>query len=106
MKCDFNIMGLPKGEKRISGINYPDILFSYTENIQHILKTKCILEIMQDNADGFTPRLWESIIYDRHLLSNNKNIASSIFYNAEGCHIINEINIITWVLLVSFPVRF
>lgn len=106
LKCDFNVMGLPKEEKRIKGINYPENSFSYTENIQHIIKSKCILEIMQNNADGFTPRLWESIIYDRHLLSNNKNIVQSNYYNSDGCHIINDINTINLKEWINKPIQY
>lgn len=99
LRCDFNIMELPEKFTRIEGINYPDKLFDYKKNIQHIKKTRCILEIMQQDADGFTPRLWESIMYDCHLLSNNNQIMQSSFYLPEGTHIFdskNEIDM-TWI---------
>lgn len=97
LMCDFHIMDLPKGVEKICGINYEDRSFSYEENLQHVLKTKCILEIMQQNADGFTPRLWESIIYDRHLLTNNSKVYSSCFFNNYIHDIKNLQNIQKWI---------
>lgn len=82
--CDFNIIDMPDGEERIPGINYLPKGFSYQENIQHIQKTKCILEIMQEGATGYTPRLWESIIYDKALLTNNISIYDSEYYYPEN----------------------
>lgn len=84
--CDFNILGMPKDASRISGIKYLCNPIDYKENLQHIKKTRCILEVMQEGADGFTPRLWESIIYDRHLLTNNGSIRQTSYYDARGCH--------------------
>lgn len=99
LKCDFNIMNLPSNEAKVEGINYPSHNFSYLENLQHVKKTKCILEIMQKNADGYTPRLWESIIYDKHLLSNNKALFQSDFNYPRTIHYLNKdnIDILEWI---------
>lgn len=89
LKTDFNISGLPV-EKQIKadGIKY-NVSMTYEENLQHVKKTKCILEAMQDSAFGFTPRLWESIVYEKHLLTNNKSISSSK-YNFSNVHFIQD----------------
>lgn len=84
LKCDFNIIELEE-DKRIygEGITYCKGL-SYIENLQHVQKTKCILEIMQEGADGFTPRLWESIMYDKFLLTNNDSLKQSKYGSIDG----------------------
>lgn len=84
LRCDFNIMCMPDGVERVKGINYSDRFFTYYENLQHIQKTKCILEIMQEGAEGFTPRLWESIIYDKCLITNNQAAFNSEYYYDKG----------------------
>ena len=89
-KCDFNILEMPRDVERLTGINYPSKQISYQDNITHVINTKCIVEIMQEGADGFTPRLWESIMSDCHLLSNNTSIEKSRFYIPENIHIIND----------------
>ena len=87
LRCDFHLIDMPQEAAVISGIQYSSKPFGYMENLQHVKKTKCIIEIMQDGADGFTPRLWESIIYDKHLLSNNKFILDSGYYSDKNIQI-------------------
>lgn len=94
LKCDFHIMKFPKGEEKIEGIHYDDEFLTYEHNIQHVLNSKSVLEIMQEGADGFTPRVWESIIYDRHLLTNNESLSHSEYYNPDFMHDINDSNIV------------
>ena len=96
-------MQFPEGEKRIDGIHYEGKNLSYEQNIQHVLNTKAVLEIMQEGADGFTPRVWESIIYDKHLLSNNASLHHSEYYNADFMHDIYDANVLQ---LVNMPVRY
>lgn len=92
LRCDFNILDLPLDAERLEGINYITSPFSYIENLQHVISSHCVLEIMQDNADGFTPRLWESIMYDRHLLTNNNTVFESSFYYSLGHHSLEILN--------------
>lgn len=92
LKCDFYLMSYPEGEERLEGIHYNEPMLSYKTNIQHILKTKCILEIMQEGAVGYTPRLWESIIYEKHLLTNNLSVSESDFFNSKNIHFVNDLD--------------
>lgn len=93
LRCDFNVMGLSETDKKVEGVNYPTHSFDYVENLQHVVKSRCVLEIMQKNADGFTPRLWESIMYDKHLLTNNQRVEVSDYYLPENMHIYNSVDI-------------
>lgn len=86
LKCDFHIMKFPEGETKVDGIHYEERNFTYEQNIQHVMNTKAVLEIMQEGADGYTPRVWESIIYDKHLLTNNINLQNSEYYNSGYMH--------------------
>lgn len=91
LSCDINLVGMPADAPHIDGIHYHARPFSYTENLQHVIKSKCVLEVMQDGADGFTPRLWESIMYDRHLLTNNSIVRFSDFYHPAAIHQLTDI---------------
>ena len=90
-------MQYPENEQRIDGIYYNEPLFDYNKNIQHVLNTRCVLEVMQEGADGYTPRVWESIVYKRHLLTNNTMLHKSEFYNAANMHNISDDNILDWI---------
>ncbi len=89
LKCDFYLYNLSE-DKRIygEGLHY-DIPMSYVENIRQLQKSRAILEIMQRNADGFTPRLWEAIMYDKHLLTNNEAVFNSVYCDNVGVHSID-----------------
>ena len=97
LKCDFHLMNYPDNEDKVAGIHYNEAPFSYEKNIQHVLNSRCILEIMQENADGFTPRVWESIIYDRHLLTNNRSLFNSEFFNEKNMHFVESNDIMSWI---------
>ena len=90
VKCDFNVIELPADAEKVEGINYMDSGISYLQNIQHVTKSKCILEIMQEGASGYTPRLWESIVYDRILITNNQSLETSEFYKNNNMLIISD----------------
>lgn len=98
LKCKFFVTAAPEKMRiEASDIVY-DHYISYVENLQYVKKAKCILEVMQANADGFTPRLWESIMYDRHLLTNNASLAASPYYIPTAMHSLDDIeNIREWV---------
>lgn len=91
LKCDFYIYGAPLDAKiKRDGIHYIDRLMSYTENLSHTSKAKCLLEIMQNNADGYTYRTWEAISYNKLLITNNQHISRAPFYNETFMYIVTE----------------
>lgn len=90
LKCKFYITGVPE-EFRIQGEGlYYDHPITYLQNLKYVAQSKCILEVMQVNADGFTPRLWEAIMYDKHLLTNNSYIQDSIYWNPQAIHLLDD----------------
>lgn len=90
LKCDYHILSLPNDEERLPEIKYETSLLSYEENLKRMYKSKIILEIMAPGASGFTPRLWEAIVYDKFLLTNNNNVFTSTFYKKERIMHIDE----------------
>lgn len=82
-KCDFSVSRLTSDMPRYKGIRYIKRLIPYEEYLQHVVKAKCILELMQDDATGYTLRTWEAILFDKILLTNNKAILSAPFFNPQ-----------------------
>ncbi|MBQ0062667.1 MAG: hypothetical protein KBS94_01410 [Prevotella sp.] len=96
LKCDFYITEVANND-----IVYPDEIkynkqVSFMENCRHIIKTRAILEILQDNALGFTPRLWDSIIHEKYLITDNKYLTDSNFYKPEGMFLLESNDIKKW----------
>lgn len=77
-------------EKLLSSGVYSDYI-SYEENIKNILYSKVILEVIQENQSGNTLRYQEAILYNRKLLTNNKNIINMPFYNSKYMRVFTDI---------------
>ncbi len=103
LKCKFFITGVDNSMERRSNIIYNSPL-AYEQILRYVKRTKCILEIMQSNADGYTPRTWETIIFDVHLLTDNIMLEKSPCYNANFMHNIKDdlIDICNWIHVPVF----
>ena len=89
--CDFIIQGEFDPQIKLpSGIKHINKSITYYENLQHVVNTRCVIELMQPDADGFTYRTWESIIYDKFLLTNNKKLQSESFYIKNNMFVIDD----------------
>lgn len=75
--CDFTIIGADS-KKRLCGtnINY-DRRIPYTEVLEKIASTKCILNIPQQGAKGLSLRDCEAIANRKYLLTNNESVFSN-----------------------------
>lgn len=83
LKCKFYLTGVSVDKQLFrQGIVYMTKMMSYKENLQRVKKCKCILEIMQGGAEGFTFRIWEAVVFKRYLLTNNYNYTKEIIGNS------------------------
>ena len=81
VRCRFDVRSknvdyLTDGMNHIQGKWIP-----YTDVLQAIADTDCIIEIMQENQSGATLRYFEAIVYNKKLLSNNPHIVEFPFYD-------------------------
>lgn len=97
LRCDFFLYGVKPEDQIYPEINY-DKFLSYRNNLRHVLSSRSELEIMQQGAQGFTPRLWESLSFGKHLLSNNHSIRESRFYIENAIHFIDEVTSFSQVI--------
>ena len=90
LKVEFYLTGVEqKDQIEKEGITYGGNV-SYEVIIQKVLHTKCILEIMQNGAEGFTMRTNEAIVFKKKLLTNNSKIKNSTFYDPANISIIEN----------------
>jgi len=89
--CDFIITDVDKKEQILKeNIYYTDFM-DYKDVINHVLSTKCILEILQDKAANPTLRSLEAVCYNKKLLTNCDDIVNKEYYNSEYISIFNDI---------------
>lgn len=81
LKCDFTVIGVPE-EKRVykDRIEYEKRL-PYEEMLKRVKRSKCILNIVQDGADGITLRDYEAVGMNKLLITNSKAIEKLPCYN-------------------------
>ena len=63
---------------------------NYIENLQHVAKTRCILDLVRHGATGLSFRVWESIMYNKKLITDNNHIIESEFYDKRYITLLKE----------------
>lgn len=94
LKLDINLVDVKPEDQRFKDeIHFLDSKgMSYAENLQHILHTKCILEVMQKNGAGFTQRGCEAVCLGKKLLTNNAFIKNEPFFNPKYISTFSSVN--------------
>ncbi|MFW6015262.1 MAG: hypothetical protein ACOCRK_02345 [bacterium] len=81
LKCSFYIIGVKEtNKKQYRGVVYNKRL-PYNTVLKHVNKTKCLLEITQSGAVGFTFRTTEALMYDKILITDTPVIKDTKFYD-------------------------
>lgn len=84
LNCSYYLTGVPSNQQiNKPGIVYADRFMTYREMLQHTVNSRCILEINQGGADGYTSRFLEAVMYNKKLLTNNHFIKQSKFYRPD-----------------------
>ena len=70
VKCKFQIVGAQtKDQISCEGIEFIKPI-SYLDNIENVIKSKCILDISQKGSQDITLRMQEAISYERRLITD------------------------------------
>lgn len=87
-------------------------MIPYKKLIPEILSSNCLLELYQPGQSGLTWRYCEAVCYNKKLLTTNKDIENTRFYNPKYMHILDISNLdesiekeIDWIKRVE-PVNY
>lgn len=93
LKVKYYLTGVPHSErKEYEGITYGEHPITYYEMLYQTVNSRCVLEINQEGASGYTSRFLEAVMYNKKLITNNTDILKSKFYNPKYIHVINQAN--------------
>lgn len=93
IKYNFMVLGIPPEEqKEPEYINYIDKPLTYYENLNYAANAKCLLELMQPGAVGYTFRTSEALLYNKKMITNNQPIEKAPFFNDENIVIMKDIS--------------
>ena len=84
LKSKFFIVGVPE-EKQLykDGIVYNQII-TYKEVLEYISRSRCIVDIIQGGSTAMTIKVCEAVLYDKKLITSNKNITSEPYYSSNN----------------------
>lgn len=84
-----------EGDSRITVHSVKDIM-PYKEVLEKTLKANCILEIVRPGQVGFTLRVFEAVVYNKKLLTNNVSVTKFQFYNPKYMKVFEKVENIDW----------
>jgi hypothetical protein len=88
--CLFCVIDLPKNAEKIDGIRYCKRI-PYLEYLKMIRQSKVILDIIQKGSHGNSMRIFEAILFDKYLLSNNPYLMDDDLYNDQFMKVYSDI---------------
>lgn len=77
----------------------------YSEVIKYITSSKSITDVVQENQEGLTLRVLESIFFKRKLITNNLHIRKRSLYNSENIFILGYDNNKDLYQFINSPYR-
>lgn len=92
LKCDFYITDVPE-EARVHSdkIHYCEPM-SYDTYLNIMVKSKCILEIMQKGGAGNTLRTNEAVEFNKILITNNESLVKNALYDERYMFVYKDIH--------------
>lgn len=88
LKTKFHITPTKWYEKLRNNIYRSDI--GYDEIINLVTKSRAILDVVQDQGDGLTLRVMESLFFKKKLITNNTSLKNYDFYDSNNIFILGS----------------
>ena len=93
LKVKYYLTGVPESDRKpLPGVEYADRFMPYTEMLYHTVNSRCVLEINQAEAVGYTSRFLEAVMFNKRLITDNQEVKTSKFYSPENILCIRNIN--------------
>lgn len=77
--CDFHITNVPKDLQELPQEIHYNKPLSYFEVLDHVMKSRGILEIAHGGNSGLTLRFFEALVYDKNFVTDNTFLHNSEF---------------------------
>lgn len=93
LKCFFYVTDVEECDRvKMDGLVYAECFMPYKEMLFRTINSKCILEINQTGAVGYTSRFIEAVMYNKKLITDNSYISKSKFYDKRFIQCIKCVN--------------
>lgn len=93
LKCAYYLTGVPEAERRsLPGVTYADKFMTYREMLYRTINSRCVLEINQGGAVGYTSRFLEAVMYNKKLITDNVTIRNTKFYDPRYIQCVDDVH--------------
>lgn len=92
LSCFFYVIMVKSEDRRNDGIIYADRVMPFDEYISYEVAAKCLFEIVQEGTTGRTYRMMESIIYNKLLITNCREIVDTPYFKREYVQVYDDVS--------------
>lgn len=105
LSCFFYVIMVKKEDRQDDGIIYGDDVMSFRDYLSYEISAKCLFEIVQEGSSGRTFRMMESIMYNKLLITNCREITHTDYYLPEYVQLYSDVSEIDPAFVVNYPDR-
>ena len=92
LRCSYYLTGVPQKDRiPFPGITYADKPMAYREMLYRTVNSRCVLEINQGGAVGYTSRFLEAVMYNKKLITDNVTIRNTKFYDPRYIQCVDDV---------------
>ena len=81
--CDFNIVDVSKDEMKYENFIKYNEMMKYEEVLRRIQQADILVDAIQGNSTGLTIKTCEAVVYNKKLITTNKEIIKYPFYDSK-----------------------
>jgi hypothetical protein len=81
LRCEFHILDVDEGDMRYTGDIKYNTWMPYRETLRRMLRSRCLLEILQAPGDGPTLRMVEAVVYNKKIITNDAAAPTNTYYD-------------------------
>lgn len=96
IRCDFEIFGLNPEYESIPGLVRLEKFLEYSETLKKVARCKCLVELLAEGQTSCSYRYYEAVVYNKKLITNNKNITEMPIYDPKYMKYIESVDDIDW----------
>lgn len=90
INCDFHIANVDDASKKYENEIVYNNIMTYSEAVDRIKKSTCLIDIIQGESTGLTIKTCEAVCYDKKLITSNKHVVEYPFYDSRYIRVIES----------------
>ena len=94
-----------KNKEQDSRISFQEENYGYIHYLELLKNSRCIIDIVQEGQEGVTIRIIEALMYEKKIITTNKNLKKYEFYSEDNIFIWGERSCEELIKFVKTPYK-